>query len=413
MKSETFLPYLSFSPPREDPPWVGKWRRLAGERASALGWPTGREDAFRGTRFRALEKECFFPASGKGDPFLQADACVSDGFFVLGASRKGVLAKSLWAALEEGFAAEKELFSEPALDSVFYALNASNFQDGACLEFREKHEEPFSLALLADAPKVFSCPRNLVCVREESLAKLAILEAARDASPRFTNIVTHVRVEKNGCLELALWRRVEQAQAVHTFWVEMEENATARMNFYSEGAEAGRVEVVVLMQGLGAKLETRSLAWLDGEFREDFHFRVRHEAPSCESLVLARAVADGAAKAVVTGKIEVSKGAQKTHARFESKNLLLSDDAQVDCHPELEIEADDVEVAHGSAVGSLDAQALFYLRARGIPFALARAMLVSGFARDMLWPAMGVRLDGGAKQVTPAIAAIGQEEERG
>jgi Fe-S cluster assembly protein SufD len=116
----------------------------------------------------------------------------------------------------------------------------------------------------------------------------------------------------------------------------------------------------------------------------DFTLVVDHVAPGCESRELVKAVLDGRSRGVFQGKVIVERGAQKTDGKQMANALLLSDDAEFDSKPELEIFADDVVCGHGSTAGQLDQDMLFYLRARGIAEAEARSLLIAAFVGEAL-----------------------------
>jgi Fe-S cluster assembly protein SufD len=109
-----------------------------------------------------------------------------------------------------------------------------------------------------------------------------------------------------------------------------------------------------------------------------------HDAPNCASRQTVKTVLTGHARGVFQGKIEVARAAQKTDGYQMNQALLLSPDAEMDSKPQLEIYADDVKCSHGATVGELDSNQLFYLRARGIPEAQARALLVRAFLDEAL-----------------------------
>ncbi len=121
-----------------------------------------------------------------------------------------------------------------------------------------------------------------------------------------------------------------------------------------------------------------------GEEHVDNVIRVHHEAPDCHSDQFYKGVIDGRAHAVFAGKIIVHQDAQKTNAYQKNDNLLLSDDAEIDTKPELEIYADDVVCGHGSTAAELDEDLLFYLMARGIPKAQARSLLIESFVGEAI-----------------------------
>ena len=116
----------------------------------------------------------------------------------------------------------------------------------------------------------------------------------------------------------------------------------------------------------------------------DFTLVVDHDAPDCESREIVKAVLDGRSRGVFQGKVIVERGAQKTDGKQMANALLLSDDAEFDSKPELEIFADDVVCGHGSTAGQLDEDMLFYLRARGIPETEARSLLIAAFVGETL-----------------------------
>jgi Fe-S cluster assembly protein SufD len=121
-----------------------------------------------------------------------------------------------------------------------------------------------------------------------------------------------------------------------------------------------------------------------GEALVDNHTTIDHAKAHCPSHEVYKGILSGHARAVFNGKIVVRPDAQKTDAKQTNKALLLTDDAQINTKPQLEIFADDVKCTHGAAIGQLDEDALFYLQARGISLAAARTMLIHAFAGDVL-----------------------------
>ncbi len=134
----------------------------------------------------------------------------------------------------------------------------------------------------------------------------------------------------------------------------------------------------------GAECTLNGLYVVGGDSLVDNHTLIDHAQPHCPSHEVYKGILSGRAKAVFNGKIVVRQDAQKTNAKQTNKALLLSDDAQVNTKPQLEIFADDVKCTHGAAIGQLDDDALFYLRARGIHETDARALLIHAFAGEIL-----------------------------
>jgi len=123
---------------------------------------------------------------------------------------------------------------------------------------------------------------------------------------------------------------------------------------------------------------------LHGAQHCDNHTFIDHARPNCTSLELFKGILDGRSRGIFYGRILVRKDAQKTNARQTNKNLLLSNEAFADSTPGLEILADDVKCAHGSTVGQLDENAIFYLRSRGIDEEAARTLLTYAFAAEII-----------------------------
>jgi Fe-S cluster assembly protein SufD len=139
-----------------------------------------------------------------------------------------------------------------------------------------------------------------------------------------------------------------------------------------------------VLNGEGAACVLNGLYLADGTQHIDNFTEIEHVKPRATSLELYKGILAGSAHGVFNGKIVVHKDAQKSDARQTNKNLLLSENAVVNTKPQLEIYADDVKCSHGSTIGQLDADALFYLRSRGLGVAEARSLLSFAFASDVV-----------------------------
>jgi Fe-S cluster assembly protein SufD len=150
------------------------------------------------------------------------------------------------------------------------------------------------------------------------------------------------------------------------------------------GGRLVRNNVHAVLDGQGCQCLINGLFVPTGAQHMDNHMRVEHAQPHGDSRQFYQGILNGRATGVFSGRIVVHPGAQKTDAKQTNKNLLLSDDAHIDTRPQLEIYADDVKCTHGATIGQLDEQAVFYLRARGITEAAARALLIHAFAGESL-----------------------------
>jgi Fe-S cluster assembly protein SufD len=155
-----------------------------------------------------------------------------------------------------------------------------------------------------------------------------------------------------------------------------------RGHYASFGSKLSRLELEIALEGDGAEAHLSGVAVLDGKRHSDVTTHVIHRHGNTNSTQLFKHVAAGQSRAVYQGKVTVAKGANGSDSNQSAKALLLGELAEADLKPELEIFADDVKCAHGAAVGDLDAESLFYLRARGIPEAEARGLLLHAFLED-------------------------------
>jgi Fe-S cluster assembly protein SufD len=184
--------------------------------------------------------------------------------------------------------------------------------------------------------------------------------------------MSHVRVHENAGLQVG---RVDVRQAADSRY---------RSTVITLGGALLRFDVRCLLQGKGAQCQLDGAYLLEGDDHVDHHTLVEHQAPHCQSTQTYRGIVSGKGTAVFDGVVVVHRDAQKTEAHQENRNLLLSDTATVHTKPHLEIDADDVICSHGATVGALDESQLFYLRARGVPKDLARAMLTYAFLESVV-----------------------------
>ncbi len=178
----------------------------------------------------------------------------------------------------------------------------------------------------------------------------------------------------------------ESRDAFHlaTFQLLGGRDCTPSSHSISIGGALVRNDVNAVLDGEGIDCILNGLYLADGRQVVDNHMRVEHAKPHCASHELYKGVLDGKARAVFNGLIHVHPGAQKTDAKQSNRNLLLSKDAIANSNPQLEIYADDVKCTHGSTVGQLDDDAIFYLRSRGIGAEAARSLLTYAFASDIV-----------------------------
>jgi Fe-S cluster assembly protein SufD len=178
----------------------------------------------------------------------------------------------------------------------------------------------------------------------------------------------------------------ESVEAFHvaTTQIHQQRAAAVTTRVISLGGAVVRNELNVALTGEGASVVLEGLYVLTGRQHVDNHTVVDHARPHCESLELYKGILDESARGIFDGKIIVRPGAQKTVSRQTNNNLLLSGTAIADSKPTLEIFNDDVKCNHGSTIGQLDEEAMFYLRSRGVGETEARSLLVYAFASEIV-----------------------------
>jgi Fe-S cluster assembly protein SufD len=175
-----------------------------------------------------------------------------------------------------------------------------------------------------------------------------------------------------------------EARRIVTSAVRVGRDASYRAFTLTLGGRLVRNQCDARIDGDGAEVELDAAYLIGGDSHVDTTTRIVHGAEHGTSRQTVKGVLDGHSRGVFQGKVLVEQGAQKTDGYQLSRALLLSRDAEVDVKPELEIYADDVKCSHGATTGRLDEDALFYLRARGIPAAEARALLVEAFVAEAI-----------------------------
>lgn len=276
----------------------------------------------------------------------------------------------------------------PAGCDLFTNLNTARFTDGAFV-FVPKgiHVEPVLHVLFVSDQEgeqpTCSLPRLLVVL--ERGASLNLVEEYCGRGRTMTNAVTEILVHEGAELVHERIQR-ESPEAFHfsNLRARLDRDASYTSRTVSLGARLSRQSPHVVLADEGTELTLDGLALLGESQVADTHSFIDHTKPHGTSRQLHKAIVDGKSRAVFNGKIFVRPGAQQTDAQQQSRNLLLSEEAQVDTKPELEIFADDVKCAHGAAVGQLDPEELFYLQSRGLNLTTARNLLTYGFAADLL-----------------------------
>ncbi len=220
--------------------------------------------------------------------------------------------------------------------------------------------------------------------RAEEGSRATIIETF-EGQATFHSAMHHLSVYKDAELSRYVLHDADARTVTHGFFGAMVgEGARFRQASLSTGGRLCRHETHLLCPAATGFSDVASAALVGGERHSDFTTQVRFRAPGGEARQLHKGVANGKGRNIFQGKFHVERAAQKTDAKMTANALLLSDGAEANHKPELEIYADDVECAHGSTVGALDDDALFYLRQRGLSEHAARALLIDAFAGEVI-----------------------------
>lgn len=388
--------------------WLRKLREDAFARFGEVGFPTTHDEDWRFTSVSAIAKTQFKLASPAAYKITKADlasyalpdaACqlvFVDGYFAPELSQldklpKGLEVTSLANAIETNPAAVEAHLGK-YLDiqrDVFSALNTAFAQDGGFVYVKKGVVlgRPIHLLFVStagDAP-LMAHPRNLIVAEDES--QVAVVEdyISLQGGVAFSNTATELVAGGSAVVSHYMIER-EHTDAFNVSTLRVQEGRSANVSTHSIllGGGLVRNNVHPVLNGEGGNCLINGLFLGDGRQHLDNYMLVEHVQPHCESHQFYNGILDGKSHGVFHGRIIVHKDAQKTDAKQTNRNLLLTDDAQIDTKPQLEIYADDVKCTHGATIGQIEENALFYLRSRGIDERSARKLLLMAFANECL-----------------------------
>ena len=390
--------------PGQSVAWLKLLRQDAAQQFSAHGFPSLREEAWRYTNVSAIEKKLFSPATSTEigaididslNQHLLADAwsvVLVDGHFsaslsMLDGVPDSVTVMNMANALEQKSELLESYFSQAvaAKEHGFVAFNTAWFSDGLFLHVPAKQvlTRPIQILHVVTQAGFMANTRDIIVLEESAEAK--VLETFVGCEEAYCSAaVMEVSLAQNA--DLTLYKlQMEGEKAYHfggTYVKQARDSRFTHHNFAFGGLLARNDIHTDLNQAAECDLNGLYL----GIKRQhiDNHTRINHLQPHAISHELYKGVLNQRAKGVFQGRVLVAEQAQKTDSMMNNRNLLLSDDAEVDTKPQLEIYADDVKCAHGVTVGQLDEQSIFYLQSRCVDKQTARNMLTFAFANEMV-----------------------------
>jgi len=382
---------------------VGPLRRSALISALHEGLPEHRVEAWKYTSLRALAARplTLSNVSTAVDPALIADIPTPRLVFVNGvmdadlsqidALETGLQINTLTQALRgdnpRAIAVLGRRFD--GIANVFARINTAFATEGALITVAADAviDTPLHLVFVGTALEadVISNLRHVLELREN--AALTVIEHHRGSGNHrnLSNHLLHVHLKPGSRLcHARIQDEAVGASVIARSEAVLASNACYRRLDLELGASLSRHELNVSLQGDGAQVIAGGVLLADGRRHLDTRLGIEHVAPNSRCELPWRGLAGGRGRAVFHGGIHIRAGADGSDAQLSSRNLLLSEQAEIDSQPVLEIDADEVKAAHGATVGSLDANALFYLRSRGLPEAQARTVLIAAFCREVL-----------------------------
>ena len=386
-----------------DPDWLKTVRTDGSERYIALGFPHVKLEEWKYTNLQPLGKIAYRTVNAK-DGDVVIDAIPGLGKDSSGGARL-VLVNGCYRAdlsdtsgLPEGVRLEpldetlrnapdwlEQHLGNTADDSrALVALNAAALNTGYVLHVDKGVvvEVPMEIVSMGGyVGEAVACfPRNLVVMGEGAEASVVLSHVGSAVGEYLNNSVTEISVAQNATLRVSIMQEdAMEAANLSTTFVSVARDGVFESFTLSMGGRMTRNDTHVTLDGSGAECRLDGAYLMRGRQHCDNTTRVEHRVPNTRSDEMFKGVLDDEARAVFQGKIVVERDAQKTDGQMLNKTMLLSDQAEIDTKPELEIYADDVKCSHGAASGQIDETALFYLRSRGIPEAQARNLLIQSF----------------------------------
>jgi Fe-S cluster assembly protein SufD len=395
---QTIAPAL----PGQSLPWLPQLRLEALKKFSEHGFPSPREEEWRYTNVSGIEKKLFAPVmggTGECDTPLQSyrlqnawvlvlvNGQYSSELSILDGLPESVSVMSMADALaKKPDTVEKYLgLAANQAEHSFIAFNVAWFSDGLFVHVPAKLvlDKPIQLLHIVTGGDAMATTHNIIIADEMAEAKVIETYVGSD-SAYLTAAVTEVFVGQNA--DVTLYKMQSESEKAYHFggcYIKQARDARFTHHNFAFGGLLARSDIHVDLEH-ASECELNGLYLGSKRQHIDNHTRINHLKPHAISRELYKGVLDDRARGVFQGRVIVAVDAQKTDSQMNNRNLLLSDDAEADTKPQLEIYADDVKCGHGVTVGQLDEKSIFYLQSRCVDEETARNMLTFAFANEMV-----------------------------
>ena len=383
-------------------------RRVAASHLEDLRFPTRRDEDYKYTSFaRVLNQEYGFPKKATVDQakinalqvegldaylLVFVNGILDESLSHLGELEPGLSVQTVSNALKDaqvGAFVEEKLSANAKSDNPFVVLN-STFAEGGVFVHVAKNaliEKPIHFIqynTATDQAFIYH-PQRLVKVEQGAQVSFIDSHYGEEGSTYFSNVVNVFEVGANTQVKhFKLQTESENAFQVNNTTAYQAQDSTYTNLALDLGGRIVRNNLSTIHQGQNVTSNLYGALLVDGDQHVDNQTFIDHAIPHCQSNELYKAVLDGKSTGVFNGKVMVRKDAQKTNAYQQNAALVLSEKANMDSKPQLEIYADDVKCSHGATIGQLDQTSMFYLRSRGMNEAMAKQTLQYAFLIDVL-----------------------------
>ena len=387
--------------------WFGDMRQKAMDTFVEVGLPGPRVEEWKYTNLSSMNSKTYNTLNNTDnvDASIQskiADTYINDidgskvvfvdGYFQSDLSdikkEEGLILSSLSDYIKSHGDDAKALLNVTREETSLTYLNSALMTDGYVINVKQgiKLSQPIQIIYVASENSADKALRNKNFINVNANASAQIIESfvGFDNVDNWQQDVTNISVDKNAQLEI-YQTQLQGNETIHMGETHVDLACGADFKHYSLniGSKNSRTEIKPTLNGLHGNVDLRGAFLGRGGNNHDVFTHMKHLVPECESDQIYRGVLDKGGKSAFQGKVYVAKDAQLTNAEQSNKNLLLDRDAEANSKPELLIYADDVKCAHGATVGELDAEALFYLKSRGLDTAAAKSLLVEAFVAEV------------------------------
>ena len=403
---------LEASLPGGQPQWLTQLRQQAWTRFSEVGFPTARRgnEEWKYTSVAPIANATFEHPSNASPGQVSAaevrrlapwdsdwinlvfvDGRYSEALSATPVAPNGIVVKSLAeAVVADGDLVEAHLSRHALVEANgFIALNTAFIQDGAFVHVPDDHVSANPLHLLFLTTErgrpTASHPRTLILAGRHS--KLSVIESYVTLSEAsyFTNAVAEIELGEGAQVEhYRLLMDSPAAFHVGTTRVHQGQDSAFSSTSFAMASALARNDLHVTLDAPGSSCSLNGLYLTAGTQHIDNHIGINHAKPHTTSHQYYKGILGGKSRAVFSGKVVVQPDAQKAWARQTDRNLLLSEGAEADSSPSLEILADDVNCTHGATTGQIDEDTIFYMRSRGLDLETARGLMINAFASEII-----------------------------